>query len=62
MKATRKADARILGANGFKYRQQFGVIVQCKNERDQARTYNVLTRRGFKCKVVTVFLGEGMAV
>lgn len=54
MKETRKAETRILGANGFKYRQQFGVIVHCKNERDQARTYNVLIRRGLKCKVVTV--------
>ena len=54
MKATRKAETRILGANGFKYRQQFGIIIQCKNERDQARLYNVLTRRGLKCKVVTV--------
>lgn len=54
MKATRRADRPILGANGFKYRQQFGIIVHCKNERDQARLYNVLTRRGLKCKVVTV--------
>lgn len=54
MKAIRKAEPRILGANGFKYRQQYGIIVHCKNERDQARTYNVLTRRGLKCKVVTV--------
>ena len=42
------------GANGFRYRQQFGVIVTCRNERDQQRVYNVLTRRGLACKVVTV--------
>ncbi len=42
------------GANGFRYRQQFGVIVTCKNERHQRRVYNVLTRRGLSCKVVTV--------
>ena len=42
------------GANGFRYRQQFGVIVTCKNERHQRRVYNVLTRRGLACKVVTV--------
>lgn len=55
MRTTRtKADAPRLGANGFRYRQQFGVIVLCKNERDQARVYNVLTRRGHRCKVVTV--------
>jgi hypothetical protein len=50
----RRAEARLLGPNGFRYRQQYGVIVHCKNERDQARTYNVLTWRGFRCKVVTV--------
>ncbi len=42
------------GANGFRYRQQFGVIVTCKNERHQRRVYNVLTRRGLNCRVVTV--------
>jgi hypothetical protein len=42
------------GRNGFKYREQFGVIVLCKNERDQARVYNVLRRRGHDCRVVTV--------
>lgn len=54
MRATRRAEARLLGANGYRYRQQYGVIVICKNERHQARTYNVLRRRGFECKVVTV--------
>ena len=42
------------GRNGFRYRQQYGVIVMCKNERHQARLYNVLRRRGLECKVVTV--------
>ena len=42
------------GRNGFHYRQQYGVIVLCKNEREQARAYNVLRRRGYDCKVVTV--------
>lgn len=54
MRTNRKAEPRILGANGFRYREQFGVIIVCRNERDQARTYNVLTRRGYRCKVVTV--------
>ena len=49
MLASKKTEARLLGANGFRYRRQFGVIVICKNERDQARTYNVLRRRGFEC-------------
>lgn len=42
------------GRNGYQYRQQYGVIVICKNEREQARIYNVLRRRGLECKVVTV--------
>jgi hypothetical protein len=42
------------GKNGYRYRQQYGVIVICKNERHQARVYNVLRRRGLDCKVVTV--------
>lgn len=50
----RKADAPRFGANGFRYRQQFGVIVVCKSEREQQRIFNVLTRRGLTCKVVTV--------
>lgn len=39
---------------GFKYKPQFGVVVICKDERDQARTYNRLQRAGYKLKVVTV--------
>lgn len=42
------------GQNGFKYREQYGVVVICKNERHQARVYNVLRRRGMECRVVTV--------
>ncbi len=39
---------------GFKYRPQFGVIVICKDEREQARTYKTLLKLGHKLKVVTV--------
>jgi len=53
MGTIRKRPARP-GRNGFKYREQFGVIVICQNERHQARVYNVLRRRGLECKVVTV--------
>ncbi len=38
----------------FKYKPQFGVIVVCKDERDQARVYNQLRRGPRKVKVVTV--------
>lgn len=43
------------GRNGYRYRQQFGVIVICDNEKDQARAYAKLQRAGFrKVRVVTV--------
>ena len=47
MGKTKRVDRPRFGANGFRYRQQFGVIVTCKNERHQRRVYNVLTRRGY---------------
>jgi len=48
--AARKAP----GKNGYKYRQQYGVIVICTDERHQARTYVRLQRLGFKLRVVVV--------
>lgn len=42
------------GKNGFTYRRQFGVIVICNDEPDQAKTFNTLKRAGRNCKVVTV--------
>lgn len=51
---TRSKARPTLGRNGFRYRQQYGVVVLCKNEKHQARVYNVLRRRGLECKVVTV--------
>jgi len=41
-------------SSGFKYKPQFGVIVVCKDERDQERVYNQLRRGPRKVKVVTV--------
>lgn len=38
----------------FKYKEQFGVIVICQGERDQARLYRRLLRQGHPCKVVVV--------
>ncbi|MBI5693662.1 MAG: hypothetical protein HZC55_26595 [Verrucomicrobia bacterium] len=40
--------------SSFKYKPQFGVIVLCKDERDQARMYERLKRGPRKVKVVTV--------
>jgi hypothetical protein len=42
------------GRNGFRYRQQFGVIVICTDERHQARTFAKLKRAGYRLRVVTV--------
>lgn len=37
---------------GFNYKEQYGVIVMCKDEREQEQIYNRLTDEGFDCKVV----------
>ena len=50
----RVTGVKALGKNGFKYREQYGVIVMCSTEKHQAQTYEALRRRGLKCKVVTV--------
>ncbi len=43
------------GRNGYRYRQQFGIVVICDNEDEQARAYARLQRAGFKkLRVVTV--------
>lgn len=38
----------------FKYKEQYGVIVLCKDEKEQEEIYNRLLKEGFKLKVVTV--------
>lgn len=40
------------GDAGFNYKEQYGVIVMCKNEVEQEKIYNRLTDEGFDCKVV----------
>ncbi len=50
-----KADkARRPGENGFKYRQQFGLVIVCKTEADQQRLYGRLLKQGYVPKVVCV--------
>ncbi|WP_417292014.1 hypothetical protein [Desulfovibrio porci] len=49
-----KATPKPLGANGFKYREQFGVIVVCKDEAEHKAAYERLKAQGYKCKVVRV--------
>jgi predicted 3-demethylubiquinone-9 3-methyltransferase (glyoxalase superfamily) len=45
---------KIPGKNGFKYREQYGVIVICKDEKSQEALFNNLKNQGHKCRVVTV--------
>jgi len=42
------------GKNGFKYREQYGVLVVCRDARHQEQLYNKLKAAGHKLKVVTV--------
>ena len=48
-----KNDAVPSTESNFNYKQQYGVIVICKNEEDQEKVYNELFERGYECKVVT---------
>jgi len=38
----------------FNYRQQYGVIVICKDEKEQQEIYEMLLKLGLTLKVVTV--------
>ena len=40
--------------HSFKYREQYGVIVLCKNEAEQRRVYEQLKARGLNLRVVKV--------
>ena len=43
------------GRNGYRYRQQYGIVVVLPDETAQAKAYERLKRAGFdKLKVVTV--------
>ncbi|WP_300734745.1 hypothetical protein [uncultured Desulfovibrio sp.] len=44
----------MLGANGFTYKEKFGVIVMCKDEADHKAVYERLKSEGYTCKVVRV--------
>lgn len=39
---------------GFTYKQQYAVIVMCKDEKEQENIYNRLKEEGYKLKVVAV--------
>jgi len=43
------------GRNGYRYREQYGIVVICDNEKAQEKAYARLQRAGFKkLRVVTV--------
>ena len=48
------ADGEINAETGFRYKEQYGVIVMCKDEAEQQKTYERLVGEGFSCKVVAV--------
>lgn len=39
---------------GFTYKEQYAVVVICKDEKEQETIYNRLKAEGFKLKVVAV--------
>lgn len=45
---------KVLGKNGFKYKEQYGVIVICHDEKHQEALFHNLKKQGHKCRVVTV--------
>jgi hypothetical protein len=38
----------------FNYKEQYGVIVICKDEREQKKIFEMLKKKGLTLKVVTV--------
>ena len=46
-------EANISTESSFNYKEQYGVIVICKDEADQEKVYNELQEKGYECKVVT---------
>lgn len=46
---TRKSDSM-----GFSYKEQFAVVVICRDEKEQESIYNRLKDEGFRLKVVAV--------
>jgi predicted 3-demethylubiquinone-9 3-methyltransferase (glyoxalase superfamily) len=40
--------------SGFSYKEQYAVIVICKDEKEQEKIYNRLNKEGYRLKVVAV--------
>ena len=45
---------RVIFLAGFSYKEQYAVVVICKDEKEQETIYNRLKAEGFKLKVVAV--------
>lgn len=45
---------RVKKVSGFSYKEQYAVVVICKDEKEQELVYNRLKDEGFKLKVVAV--------
>ena len=54
MAVSKKVDLRAPGKNGFRYKQQFGVVVVCRDEGHQRAVFERLQRMRLKLRVVTV--------
>lgn len=52
MKAT--LDPKAPGKNGYSYKQRYGVVVICTDEKHQEQVYTRLRKLGLKLKVVAV--------
>ena len=42
------------GKNGYRYREQYGVVVICDDAGHQEQIYNLLKAQGLKLRVVVV--------
>lgn len=51
---TKPTQPPLLGKNGFKYKEQYGLIIVCKDTQHQEQLFNQLKSQGFKVKVVAV--------
>ncbi|MES1977568.1 MAG: hypothetical protein V4451_05995 [Pseudomonadota bacterium] len=49
-----KAAKAAPGVNGYKYREQYGVVIVCKDAAQQEQLYGKLKAEGHKVKVVCV--------
>lgn len=53
-RVTKPAQPALFKKPGFRYRPQYGLVVVCRNEREQRQLYRRLHREGLKLRVVVV--------